>query len=77
MKQYGAVYGDFTWGAAILAAKAIKNVKCVEWDDLGITEAIWIFEVEDFRSLTVAVDSHEENLFEDVQMKVKEKRIKI
>jgi fumarate hydratase subunit beta len=47
MAKYGAVYGAFTGGAAILAAKAIKNVKSVEWLDLGTPEALWIFEVED------------------------------
>ena len=31
MAKYGAVYGAFTGGAAVLAAKAIKNVKSVEW----------------------------------------------
>ena len=45
MARYGAVYGAFTGGAAILAAKAIKNVKSVEWLDLGTPEAMWIFEV--------------------------------
>ena len=48
MKRYGAVYGAFTGGAAVLAAKAIKNVKSVEWYDLGMPEALWILEVEDF-----------------------------
>jgi fumarate hydratase subunit beta len=77
MKQYGAVYGAFTGGAAVLAAKAIKNVKSVEWYDLGMPEALWILEVEDFGPLTVAIDAHGNNLFEDVQKKVEENRQKI
>jgi fumarate hydratase subunit beta len=77
MKQYGAVYGAFTGGAAVLAAKAIKNVKSVEWYDLGMPEAMWVLEVEDFGPLTVAIDAHGNNLFEDVQNKVEEKRLKI
>ena len=40
MAKYGAVYGAFTGGAAILAARAIKNVKSVEWLDLGTPEAL-------------------------------------
>jgi len=36
MKKYGAVYGAFTGGAAVIAAEAIKNVKKVEWLDLGM-----------------------------------------
>jgi len=77
MKQYGAVYGAFTGGAAVLAAKAVKNVKSVEWFDLGMPEAMWILEVENFGPLTVAIDAHGNNLFEVVQRKVEESKQKI
>lgn len=77
MAKYGAVYGAFTGGAAILAAKAIKSVRGVEWLDLGTPEALWIFEVEDFGPLAVAIDSHGNNLFMDVQKKVEENRQRI
>ncbi|MEM2419887.1 MAG: FumA C-terminus/TtdB family hydratase beta subunit [Candidatus Bathyarchaeia archaeon] len=77
MAKYGAVYGAFTGGAAILAAKAIKNVRGVEWLDLGTPEALWIFEVENFGPLTVAIDSHGNNLFLDVAKNVEENRKKI
>ena len=77
MAKYGAIYGAFTGGAAILAAKAIKNVKGVEWLDLGTPEALWIFEVEDFGPLAVAIDSHGNNLFMDVQKKVEESKQRI
>jgi len=77
MAKYGAVYGAFTGGVAILAAKAIKNVRGVEWLDLGTPEALWIFEVEDFGPLTVAIDSHGNNLFMDVAKAVEENRKKI
>jgi fumarate hydratase subunit beta len=77
MKQYGAVYGAFTGGAAVLAAKAVKNVKSVEWFDLGMPEALWVLEVEDFGPLTVAIDAHGNNLFKDVQEKVEENKQKI
>ncbi|MEM2917684.1 MAG: FumA C-terminus/TtdB family hydratase beta subunit [Candidatus Bathyarchaeia archaeon] len=77
MAKYGAVYGAFTGGAAILAAKAIKSVKGVEWLDLGTPEALWIFEVEDFGPLTVAIDSHGNNIFMDVVKTVEENRKRI
>jgi fumarate hydratase subunit beta len=77
MKQYGAVYGAFTGGAAVLAAKAIKRVKALEWSDLGMPEALWIFEVEEFGPLTVAIDSHGNNLFEGVKKKVEENKTKV
>ena len=70
MAKYGAVYGAFTGGAAVLAAKAIRNVKSVEWLDLGVPEALWVFEVEEFGPLIVAIDSHGNNLFMDVAKNV-------
>jgi len=77
MAKYGAVYGAFTGGAAVLAARAIKNVKSVEWYDLGMPEAMWVFEVEEFGPLAVAIDSHGNNLFTDVQKSVEESKQKI
>lgn len=77
MKKYGAVYGAFTGGAAVLAAKAVKNVRNVEWYDLGMPEAMWILEVEDFGPLTVAIDAHGNNLFENVMKEVEESKQKI
>jgi len=77
MAKHGAVYGAFTGGAAALAAKAIKCVKSVEWSDLGMPEALWILEVEEFGPLTVAIDSHGNNLFVDVSEKVERNRRRI
>ena len=77
MKKYGAVYGAFTGGAAVLAAKAIKHVKGVEWIDLGMPEAMWVLEVEDFGPLTIAIDAHGNNLFENIQTKVEKEKQKI
>jgi len=77
MKKYGAVYGAFTGGAAILAANAIKEVKRGEWFDLGMPEALWILEVEEFGPLTVAIDAHGKNLFDEVGKRVEAVRSKI
>jgi len=77
MKKYGAVYGAFTGGAAVLAANAVKKVKGVEWLDLGTPEALWIFEVERFGPLTVAIDSHGNNLFKQVSEVVQKNKSKV
>lgn len=77
MAKYGAIYGAFTGGAAILAAKAIKNVKSVEWLDLGTPEAMWVFEVEEFGPLAVAIDSHGNNIFMDVAKNVEANKTKV
>jgi fumarate hydratase subunit beta len=77
MAKYGAVYGAFTGGAAILAAKAIKNVKSVEWLDLGTPEAMWVFEVEEFGPLAVAIDSYGKNIFMDIAKNVEANKQRI
>ena len=77
MKKYGAVYGAFTGGAAVLAAKAIKHVNSVEWIDLGKAEAMWILEVQDFGPLTIAIDAHGNNLYKDIQTRVEKKKPEI
>jgi fumarate hydratase subunit beta len=77
MQKHGAVYGAFTGGAAVLAARTIKNIRTVEWFDLGVPEALWVFEVEDFGPLTVSIDSHGSNLFEDVKKQVEQNKQKI
>ncbi len=58
-----AVYFAFTGGAGSLAAESIKRVKAVHWlDELGIPEALWVLEVEDF-SVVVAIDAHGSSLY--------------
>jgi fumarate hydratase subunit beta len=64
--EYGAVYATYTGGAGVLAAQSIKRVLDVYWLDLGIPEAVWVFEVEDFGPLVVAIDSTGRNLIEEV-----------
>ena len=72
-REYGAIYAAFTGGAAVLAANAIKKVKGVEWLDLGMPEALWIFEVENFGPLVVTIDAHGNNLTEEIKNKAMEK----
>ena len=47
LKKYGAVYAAFPGGVAVLAGKAVKRVKKVEWLDLGIPEALWKLRILD------------------------------
>lgn len=73
MQEFGAFYGAYTGGAAALAAAAIKRVKEVHWLDLGVPEALWVLEVDKFGPLVVAIDSHGNNIYEDVMSKAKKK----
>jgi len=74
MKKVGAIYGAFTGGAAVLAAKAVRRIIDVAWLDLGMPEALWIMEVERFGPLIVAIDSNGANLFEEVKAGVERSR---
>ncbi|MDI3483485.1 MAG: fumarate hydratase subunit beta [Methanobacteriaceae archaeon] len=62
-----AVYLAAVGGCAALYAENIKKVKRVYWPSLGIPEAIWEFEVQDFGPLIVAMDSKGENLYERIK----------
>jgi len=72
MKKHGCVYLAFTGGAAVLAAKGVKSVSGVEWFELGMPEAIWIMNAENFGPLTVAIDAHGNSLYADLSVKIKE-----
>ncbi len=66
----GAVYLSMTGGTAVLGARMVKKVERVEWEDLGMAEAVWILEVEDFGPLTVSMDSYMGDIYEDVRQRV-------
>ncbi len=67
-----AVYLAFTGGCAALAAMSIEKVRKVHWLDLGMPEAVWELEVNGFGPLVVGIDSHGNDLFNDVRKKALE-----
>ncbi len=78
MKKHKAVYAVFTGGAGALAGKKIKRVIDVYWlEELGIPEAVWVFEVEEFGPLVVTIDAHGNNFYEEQMKKVRERAEKI
>ncbi len=77
-QKFGCVYGAFTGGAALLAARGIKEVKNVFWlEELGMPECLWVYEVEDFGPMIVTIDTHGANLTADVGAKVNAMRDRI
>jgi tartrate/fumarate subfamily iron-sulfur-dependent hydro-lyase beta chain len=70
-QEYGCVYGAFTGGAALLAARGIKRVRDVFWlEDLGMPECLWVYDVEDFGPMIVTIDTHGNNMTKDVKEQV-------
>jgi fumarate hydratase subunit beta len=77
MEKFGCVYLAITGGAAVLAAKGIEKVKGVEWFELGMPEALWILEGKNFGPLIVAMDTHGNNLFGNVEKEVEKNVVKV
>ena len=73
MKRHNAAYAIFTGGAGVLAAKAIKRVVEVHWLDLGMAEAMWVLEVEDFGPLTVMIDPTGRNFYDEQKEEARKK----
>lgn len=66
MKRFGCVYIQAVGGAAALSAAAVKKVAGVSYlDEFGAAEAVWHFDVEDFRGV-VAMDASGRSLFAEI-----------
>jgi len=62
LRAHGAVYLHALGGLAVTLARCVKRVVDVHLlDELGVTEAIWLVEVEDFPAV-VTMDAHGESL---------------
>ncbi|MEZ0248106.1 MAG: FumA C-terminus/TtdB family hydratase beta subunit [Thermoproteus sp.] len=73
MRRHKAAYAIFTGGAGVLAARAIKRVVDVYWLDLGMAEAMWVLEVEDFGPLTVMIDPTGYNFYDEARERMRSK----
>jgi fumarate hydratase class I len=66
LKEHGAVYLHAVGGAAQFYARCLPKVHSVYLlEELGIPEAMWVFEAKDFPAI-VTMDSHGNSLHEDV-----------
>ena len=67
MAEIGCVYLAATGGAAVSLAESITEVTGVEWEDLGMAEAMWRFKVDRLGPLIVAIDASGNSLYENVR----------
>ncbi|WP_136799524.1 MULTISPECIES: FumA C-terminus/TtdB family hydratase beta subunit [Desulfosediminicola] len=72
MQEHAAVYLAIVGGSAALETQQVEEVEEVYWEHLH-PEALYKFRVKDFGPLTVAMDSHGRNLFEEVKEKTRRK----
>jgi tartrate/fumarate subfamily iron-sulfur-dependent hydro-lyase beta chain len=77
-RKYGCVYGAFTGGAALLAAKGITEVQDVFWlEELGMPECLWVYDVKNFGPMIITIDTHGGNLTAKIAEKVSKNKQKI
>jgi len=70
MKEVGCVYLAATGGAAVSLAEGLV-VTGVEWEDLGMAEAMWLMKANNLGPLIVAMDSNGNSLYENVRRSLK------
>jgi L(+)-tartrate dehydratase beta subunit len=72
MRTHGMVYFALVGGAAALETTQIEEIEEVAWEEL-MPECLWKFRVKNFGPLTVAIDSHGNSLYQNVQEQAKKK----
>ena len=66
LKKNQAIYGAYTGGAGALAADRVKKVPNVYWlDELGMPEAVWIFDIDSFGPIIVAMDAQGNSIYKN------------
>ena len=70
MKDVGCVYLAATGGTAVTLADELRCVG-VEWEDLGMAEAMWLFEANNFGPLVVAIDAKGNSIYDKVAENLK------
>ena len=59
-----ALHCVFPGGCAVVAACCVEEVEDVQWQELGMPEAMWVMRVKEFGPLVVSIDTRGNNLFE-------------
>jgi len=74
--KYKCIVTIFPGGCGALGAKCVKRVAGVHWLELGVPEAMWVLEVENFGPLIVTIDTTGANMYSeryrDIQKKISE-----
>lgn len=77
LRELGAVYFHAIGGAAVYLADRIRKTLGV-WglEEFGPTEAMWIFEAEDFPAI-VTMDAHGNSLHDRIEAESRERLVKL
>ncbi len=78
LKEQGAAYLASVVGAgAWYAYPRVKGIKEIFWEDLGMGEACYVMEVDNFGPLWVGIDAHGNSLYENTKQIIKENKKKV
>ncbi len=64
-RKHKCLVAIFPAGCGALGAEKVKRVQDVHWLDLGVPEALWVLEVEEFGPLIVTIDAWGNNMYFD------------
>jgi L(+)-tartrate dehydratase beta subunit len=73
--ELGGVYLAIVGGTAALETTWIEQITDVDMDDLN-PESLWKFKLKEFGPLLVAMDSHRQSMYDEVQASVEQNRVK-
>ena len=73
--ELGGVYLAIVGGTAALETTWIEHITDVDMDDLN-PESLWKFKLKEFGPLLVAMDSHRQSMYDEVQASVEQNRVK-
>ncbi len=76
LEEHTAAYGVFPGGSGALAAKSLRRKK-VYLEDLGMPEAVWVFEARDFGPVFITMDAHGNSLHQEVEKTVKDNLLRL
>jgi len=62
-RKHKCLVAIFPAGCGALGADRVKRVLGVHWLDLGVPEALWVLEVENFGPLIVTIDAQGNNMY--------------
>ena len=65
--EYGYVYLQAAPGCAAKLAQGIRHINDVTWLELGMPEAVWDLEADDFGPLVVGMDTHGKSIYADLK----------
>jgi L(+)-tartrate dehydratase beta subunit len=76
-REHKALHCIFPGGCAVLAATQVERIERVEWEELGMPEALWVCRVKAFGPLIVSIDTKGRNLIEINKAAFNEKKGRI